>query len=168
MLDIRECKLDELGMLERDMPTGEARVHAAHFETSRTGASSYLVAWEFGTALGCVAILWNGPVGDNAVDRYPGVPEVAHLHVVVEARRRGIGTALITQAETSIRAKGYSTCVIGVDVSDYSTKLLYQRLGYVETPVEDSITYEYVSPGGERRTITEKTVLLVKDRLIEQ
>lgn len=64
--------------------------------------------------------------------RREGVPEINDLNVVERARRRGVGTALIREAESLVAARGHRVIGIGVGLTpDYAAaQRLYPRLGY--------------------------------------
>lgn len=75
--------------------------------------------------LGC---LWLG----NAIDQVQGDrhTHIFLLYVVPEQRRRGLGTALVGQAEAWARARGDRQIGLQVFQSNQPALNLYQRLGY--------------------------------------
>lgn len=155
----------DLAALEHHLPTGRAAVHAAHLACSRCGSSTYLVARADGVPVGTGAVLWGGPVGHDAAEQFPGVPEIAHLQVGAAARGRGAGTALVRFAEDLVRRRGGMRCLLGVEQGNHAAQRLYARLGYRWSGVSDVVTYEHVSPAGERHELTERDLLLVTDLL---
>lgn len=55
-----------------------------------------------------------------------------HLAVDAEYRGRGIGTALVTEAERRLKAKGCLKANLLVHRSNRAARRLYRRLGYTE------------------------------------
>ena len=78
-----------------------------------------------GAAIGVVSV---GPHGD------PGVAWISKLFVARDARRRGVGRALMDAAHAAARARGYR--VVGLRTRDVfgDAVRLYERLGYVRKP----------------------------------
>ena len=78
---------------------------------------------------GYITVLWES---DDPRFRGSGIPEVVDLNVLPEYRRRGIGLALLSQAEAEVSARAD---VIGIRVglhSGYgSAQRLYVSNGYV-------------------------------------
>jgi len=83
-----------------------------------------------GEVVGYVNLLWSS---DYPRFADADVPEINDLNVVVPWRRRGVGTALITAAETVARDAGRPRVGIGVGMTpDYDdARRLYPTLGYV-------------------------------------
>jgi len=75
-----------------------------------------------------VACLWLG----NAVDQVRGdrYSHIFLLHVLPEHRRRGIGSALMHQAEDWARERGDRQIGLQVFQGNQPALTLYQRLGY--------------------------------------
>jgi ribosomal protein S18 acetylase RimI-like enzyme len=55
------------------------------------------------------------------------------MWVAPEARRQGVGAALIGAVEGWARAAGYTSIGLGVTVTNPSAIRLYEACGYVET-----------------------------------
>ena len=122
----------------------EAIAHAfAHFGKTRAQYERYFAEQGRGERVTLVA---TADVGGRVVgyanviwqSAYPhfrreGVPEINDLNVVEEARRRGVGTALIREAESIVAARGHRVIGIGVGLTpDYAAaQRLYPKLGYV-------------------------------------
>lgn len=62
--------------------------------------------------------------------------QVTELFVRPEARRLGIGTALIAEAERLARARGMERLMIGVLAGNDLTEALYRRLGFAPSAIE--------------------------------
>jgi mycothiol synthase len=73
---------------------------------------------------------------------------IALVGTVRAARRRGIGTALMTRALTEARSAGFKQASLGVDVDSLTGALaLYERLGFVtdHTSITQTKTYSSTS-----------------------
>lgn len=162
MLVVRACEEGDVEVLERDLPTGEARVHAAHWHASRSSGSTYLTAWVDGVARGVAVLNWEGPVGSEAAQTFRGVPEITHMQVAAAARGQGVGTRLVETAEAMAKAAGLDRVAIGVSVDNVAARRLYERLGYAPTGIIEVSSYVYVDAAGVRHPITETNTLLIK------
>ncbi len=77
---------------------------------------------------GPVGCLWLGYTVDPARgDRHP---YIFLVHVISEYRRRGLGTALLSQAESWARQQGYQKLGLHVFCDNRAARSLYQRLDY--------------------------------------
>ena len=103
--------------------------YLAYFQESITGKRLVLVAELAGRFAGYVTILWVSAYPPFAADR---IPEIADFNVLIEARRRGIGTALLDAAEARIAARS-DLAGIGVGLTaDYgAAQILYVKRGDV-------------------------------------
>ncbi|MDQ3753198.1 MAG: GNAT family N-acetyltransferase [Acidobacteriota bacterium] len=83
-----------------------------------------------GEVVGYTNILWQSGYEPFVDD---DIPEINDLNVVAEYRNRGIGTALIREAESIAAKAGMSIIGIGVGLTpDYAAaQHLYPKLGYV-------------------------------------
>jgi len=79
----------------------------------------FLVAERDGLILGAVMGAWDGRRG-----------WVYHLAVHPDFRRQGIGTALMSELEKRLRAKGCLKVNLLVHVDNLAARRLYDRLGY--------------------------------------
>lgn len=93
------------------------------------------------------------------------IPEIQDLHVVPDARRRGIGAALIAHCENLIREDGHTQAGISVGLHGAfgAAQRLYVRLGYM--PDGNGITYERqpVSAGDRCAVDDDLCLMMVKD-----
>jgi len=64
-----------------------------------------------------------------------GAGHVLTLDVIPEARRRGVGTALLTALHEEFMRRNVAVSVLEVDTSDSGARCFYERMGYewVET-----------------------------------
>ena len=100
-----------------------------YLRESRISRRQVLIAEVEGHFAGYVTILWES---DYAPFKLGGTPEIADFNVLIEYRRRGVGTMLLDEAERRIAAVA-STAGIGVGLAaDYgAAQILYVRRGYV-------------------------------------
>lgn len=114
----------------------------AHFGKTRAQYERYFAEQARGERVTLVAVAAGGRVVGygNVLWRsaYPhfrreGVPEINDLNVVEGARRRGVATALIREAEAVVASRGLPVIGIGVGLTpDYAAaQSLYPKLGYV-------------------------------------
>ena len=66
-----------------------------------------------------------------------GVPQLYHFQVHPDYRRRGIGTALLREAERILIVRGFTSVLLGVDHGNKDARRLYERLDYV---MDDRLT----------------------------
>ena len=98
--------------------------------------------------LGSCLLHWEGPVNGAVRARLPHVVEVTSLYVHGDTRRRGLGSALMAEAEC--QAKRRTRPAIGVSVGDMNVdaRQLYDRLCYSPSGVRFRSEYEYVDESG--------------------
>ena len=124
---VRSCTDADLADLEAWAPTTKADLsHARWLERQRAGEISYFIAFVDGRIVGSAKVRWFEP-------RQPAhrpVPELFQLSVwPAEMRGRGVGSALIAEAERLARTKGIRSLTLGVDLENQAMRL-YERLGY--------------------------------------
>jgi|SRR5579859_959549 len=100
-----------------------------YYEQTTRGERVVLVAQDEAGLAGYVTIVW---LSDYPPFREAGIPEIVDFNVFIRCRRRGIGTALLDEAERRI---GQRSPVAGIGVGltpDYGpAHILYVRRGYV-------------------------------------
>jgi ribosomal protein S18 acetylase RimI-like enzyme len=80
-----------------------------------------------------IVYLWLEDAEEEEVrTRLPGVPLIMHLKVHESRQRRGIGTALMEEAERIAAKAGKTRIALGVDPDNENAIRLYRRLGYRE------------------------------------
>jgi GNAT superfamily N-acetyltransferase len=101
-----------------------------YFEENRRGLRVTLVAVTGGEIIGYANVLWESGYEPF---RRGDIPEINDLNVIEEHQNRGVGRALIREAERIIAAAGKSVAGIGVgQTPDYAAaQRLYPKLGYV-------------------------------------
>lgn len=121
-----------------------------------------------------IASVSNIPVGDVYVSledadepevrqHLPQVALIQHLEVRSEQRNRGIGTALIAEAEQFLFRHGHLRVSLGVALDNPKAAAWYQRQGYRpwEQPPITTIRAEYL-PDGTVRHSPERCQIYVK------
>jgi ribosomal-protein-alanine N-acetyltransferase len=108
-------------------PEALAALHALAF----TDTPRPWTAAEFGDLLAQRTTLLVTLPGGFALGRVAG-PEAELLTLAVdpEARRRGLGAALIAGFEAAAAARGAEQCLLEVAVTNAAARGLYRRLGY--------------------------------------
>jgi ribosomal protein S18 acetylase RimI-like enzyme len=96
------------------------------------GDCLYAVAWEAGHPVGQALLHWRRPPAVAVGTPLDGLPYLEDLWVLSEARRRGVGTALLRAAEAAVAARGFPGLSLAVSVGNDTARRLYDELGYVE------------------------------------
>ena len=82
------------------------------------GDGLYLVAWDGEEPAGHAHLALTDP------------PELQDVEVVVQYRRRGVGSALTAAAEAEALRRGFDRLRVTVSVGNAAAQALYRRLGY--------------------------------------
>lgn len=109
-----------------EKPTSQ---YQRYFQEQLSGQREVIVAEVDGQFAGYLTIVWNS---DYPPFRQVGIPEIVDFNVLICYQRRGIGTALMDEAERRIalrsRVAGIGVCV----TPDYGpAHILYIRRGYI-------------------------------------
>jgi predicted N-acetyltransferase YhbS len=101
-----------------------------YFEENQTSKRVTLIATVGETVVGYTNVLWQSGYEPFLSD---GIPEINDLNVIIEFRNRGIGRALIREAERVVAEAGKSIIGIGVGLTpDYAAaQHLYPKLSYI-------------------------------------
>ncbi|HVX44480.1 MAG TPA: GNAT family N-acetyltransferase [Mycobacteriales bacterium] len=161
MIVVRRCSSDELVAVETSWPI-PGDVHRAHYAAQRSGTATYLIGWVDAEPLGSGMIQWKGCSGPNARRAYPDAVEINHLQVRPECRGRGVGTAIIQDAEIRAAGRRRTLVALGVEVGNERAVRLYRRLGYEPTGVLDTFAYSWIDSDGISHSENETSELLVK------
>ncbi|MBB4742969.1 GNAT superfamily N-acetyltransferase [Actinoplanes octamycinicus] len=161
-MDIRECVAEDVERLERWRPTGRTRGHAARFARQAAGAGSFLIAWSAEGPLGSCELLWTGPK-EPAVRAAFACPEINGLQVWPPHHQgRGVGTALLAEAERRARHRGLPLIGLGVADDNPRAAALYLRLGYTMTECRYVDHWHYLDDAGARHDEADPCIWLVK------
>jgi len=108
---------------------GRAEQYQRDYEQTTRGERLVLVAEDEAGFAGSVAIDW---VSGYRPFRADGIPEIINFNVLLRCRRRGLGTALMDEAERRV-AQRSPVAGIGVGLTaDYgAAQILYVRRGYI-------------------------------------
>lgn len=157
---IRDCRADDVELLEQAEPTGANQRHARKFGNQESGRSDYLLAFEGQEIVGFCELQWLG--SPEVRDVYPGCPEINGLTVFGPHQGKGIGTALISAAEERARRRGCPR--IGLAVADDNPRAakLYDRLGY-QPGVHYEGSYTHIDEHGTEHRIVEQLTYLLKE-----
>jgi ribosomal protein S18 acetylase RimI-like enzyme len=129
---INLCKEEDLGLLEREMPSpGKSKSHERRFRMQEDDSASYLIAWrkEKEKPIGHILIKWGG-LGRDLPEDLKIIPELNSLVVAKELRGMGVGRTLIKEAEARVKKKGFKNVGLLVSLNNKYAKRLYERLGY--------------------------------------
>lgn len=144
---VRPCQLADVAVLTAVEPPG-ARLAEVFFERQQAGGVVYLVGWLEGMPVGTGVVV----TGER--------PELKNLQVRKEFRGRGVGRAIVAEAEDEVRESGL--LVLGVGLDNPAARRLYERLGYRPTGRISTCTYRFVDETGIERETTETSEDLQK------
>jgi [ribosomal protein S18]-alanine N-acetyltransferase len=149
MTRVRPATLDDIRILmsiEKDSPT------AAHWQESQ-----YRAALTPGAAPERVSlVIEEPPVQGFVVAQVLGDEwEIENVVVAADARRRGLGTELVSSLLEQARARGARSIFLEVRESNAAARRLYtksgfmpagRRKGYYADPPEDALLFRYSFP----------------------
>ncbi|GAB3411337.1 GNAT family N-acetyltransferase [Flindersiella endophytica] len=158
---IRECTAGDLEALERLSPSGLNREHARKLERQLAGEETYLLGWLEARLAGSGAVLWQGCTDPAVRAAFPDCPEIYGLHVEPRLRGRGIGTALVREAEARAERRGFRRVGISVDLDNSRAARLYERLGY-HAAMEYRGAWHYLDDQGAQHVTDEPAIFLLK------
>ena len=155
------CRAEDIAVLDRLLPSYSVDGnHRARFARQEARESTYLIPWLDGRPVGHAEVRWTG----CAAPEVPaGCPEINGLFVRPQAlRSRGIGAALVREAERLARLRGIDVMGLGVGDGNPRAAALYARLGYRPT-----VTYvdrhAHLDAEGVRHEHADPCVFLVKE-----
>jgi GNAT superfamily N-acetyltransferase len=157
---ITDCRPEDLGLLEAAIPAISPHGHTRRYERQLAGQGTFLIAWLDTTPVGHAEIRWDG---NDVGDPFPDCPQLGGLEVWPDQfRSRGIGTALVGEAEHRARQRRLEQ--LGVAIADRNRRAaaLCFRLGFRETGCRFFDHYE-VRDGAGSRWVSEPCGFLVKD-----
>lgn len=160
---IRACVPADIALLERADPTGSNGWHKQRLDRQLAGTATYLVAFDdSGVPVGNGEVRWTGCVNVDVRTAYPDCPEINGLHVYPSRRGRGIGSALIRDAEARANHRGRTMIGLGVGDDNPRAAALYARLGYRAT-IRYVDAWSYVDDDGGQHSVEDPCTFLVKD-----
>ncbi|WP_154796034.1 GNAT family N-acetyltransferase [Occultella kanbiaonis] len=160
-VSISDSSPEDVAALEAALPAG--RAHESHHARAEAGLIDHLVARTAdGRPVGTAVIHWDGYHGGDVADRLGPIPEIATVHVAERTRSRGVGTALIAEAERRIAGRGHPRACLGVGLDNLRAQALYERLGYTDTGLLSTVTYTWTDAAGTDHTATETDRAMVK------
>jgi len=146
------------------LPGAPYRTHLDDLDWQRTGAVTVVIAWHDSVPVGSGLIHWPGPRDPSIATLLPMCPEIFRLEIVESHRSTGVGTALIRELDTLVRARRLPRVGLGVGIANQRARVLYERLGY--RPVDGA---EYIDRSeipdsdGQRYTVEEPCIFMVRD-----
>jgi GNAT superfamily N-acetyltransferase len=125
---IRQAAKTDLPLLVHAL--GQERFFKDRLRQRRREHGVLLVAWREQEPVGSV-YLWLAPAEERALRReLPDVPILNRLQVTTAHRGKGIGTAMIAEAERLLRERGHKRVALGVSPANRRARRLYERLGF--------------------------------------
>ncbi|WP_345630643.1 GNAT family N-acetyltransferase [Rugosimonospora acidiphila] len=161
-LIVRQCREQDVAVLEHHVPTGRNRYHEARFHRQGEGFSTFLIAYLDDAPVGSGEVLWQGAKEPDVRDRFPDCPEINGLAVVAARQSQGIGTAIIAAAEQRALQRGQHRIGLGVDEHNERAAALYRRLGYRDTGCHYLDHYRYVDNHGAPHEVADPCRFLIK------
>lgn len=93
----------------------------------------------------CVMMTYGSPIGCIAfIDENGKTAKLRHIFVVKEQRGHGLSKMLVENIEKQIREKGYEKIVLNTHASLERSKLLYERMGYVQLNKDEENASEII------------------------
>lgn len=159
---IRPATPDDLSALVMLDQSNEAGYFERCFQEQAEGKREILVAIMGGRIAGYVFL--NGNPRYQPFRRL-GIPEIQDLFVRPDARRQGIGEALVRECEARARAKGCTQMgiAVGLHTGFGAAQRIYVRLGYVPDGAGAMYDRDAVRVGEMRPIDDELTLMMVKD-----
>lgn len=131
--DVRRLRSEELEALQAWMPAWNSTEYAKRFAAQGRGELVQIVAWNDERPVGKAMVLFPGYEEYSTSAEREGCGEIRDVGVVEDARRRGVGTALIYELERAVRAHEMRVIGMMVDIGRDAGpgELLYEKLGYL-------------------------------------
>jgi GNAT superfamily N-acetyltransferase len=100
-----------------------------YWQEQQSGQRIMLIAWCDKEIAGYVNVLWQAQYRGF---QEAGIPEINDLVVVAGYRERGVGTALMEEAEQLVLQQGHATVGLGCGDTSYyrAAQRLYAKRGY--------------------------------------
>lgn len=156
---VRECRAADLPALDSVFPLGDA--HRRRLAGQAAGRWLYLIGFAPGVAGHCL-VHWDGPTTASVRAVLPDCVEVNHLYVLEQARGRGVGSALLAEAELSAVVRRRTTIGLGVGDDNLDSRRLYTSLGYAPSGARYAVDYDYLDEAGRVVAAHEAGDFLIK------
>jgi GNAT superfamily N-acetyltransferase len=109
------------------------------------GERDVVVAWSGERSVGYLTIAWTSPYQPFAV---AGIPEVVDFNVAARQRNRGMGHALMDEAERRIRIRAeFAGIGVGLTAGYGAAQRMYVKRGYLPDGRGIVVDGEPVAPG---------------------
>lgn len=164
-LVIRQCKKEDLPLLEKYIPT--ARYHINRFESQEKGDCLYLIAWVEGVPVGHLNLKLKGTDEEYVRNSLGVFPEFNAIGTYPpEMRSKGVGRALIEKAEKVCKELGFKEIGLAVDTENTRAELLYRRMGFNDSGVGefDSVWWDTKEDGAQEKNVDHCIYLVKKIR----
>ena len=168
---IRSITSDEVDVLQRFMPSSarfdeygrRTHSHAMRHALQVDGTGDYVVAWRDREPVAHLLLRWTGPTDAFLRDRGVLDPYIEGLAVRPDMQSKGIGTAMIGEAERRACERGMTRVTLAVGVENTGARRLYERLGYVASGLDAfEATWTTVDAAGRERMERETVTCMVK------
>jgi ribosomal protein S18 acetylase RimI-like enzyme len=135
------------------------RVYEQAFEDARNGRRLILLAELEGQVVGQVIVQLG--TSHPAISAGETTGYLHALRVRPGHRNRGVGSALLEEAENRLRGLGYRQAAIAAAKENSRARKLYERLGF-RAIAEDPGEWSYVDDQGRLQSISEPADLFLK------
>lgn len=156
---VRQCEEADLPALDAVFPLGNT--HRQRLAGQAAGRWLYLVGFAPDVVGHCL-VHWNGPTIPSVRAVLPDCVEINHLYVLEPARGRGLGSAMLAEAELSAVARRRTTIGLGVGDDNPSARKLYTSLGYAPSGARYAVDYEHPDEAGRLVPAHEAGDFLIK------
>ncbi len=137
--EIRVADLDDIRSLRRALGAEHFDFFHGRHHLQEQDLGEILVAFTAHGPVGAVFVSWDVADEPEVRRHLAGVPMIFHLHVAPRHRHRGVGRRLLRHAEETLRKRGHSRVLLGVDKSNDVARELYLWLGY-QRPAEPELS----------------------------
>jgi ribosomal protein S18 acetylase RimI-like enzyme len=128
------------------------------------GHMEYPIAIIDDRIVGYLLLKWNCPEDPFLKRKLPPCAEIEDFSVDPEFRGRGIGTALLTYAETEAKEHGETRLGLAVGIENDRAVRFYERHGFVHMPDTDHrVSWFEPNDDGTSRIASEECVYMMKD-----
>jgi GNAT superfamily N-acetyltransferase len=130
---VRRLAANDLEAFARDLPVWNSAEYAKRLAAQERGELVLVVAWENGRAVGKAMVLFPEHEEYSESARRERCAEIRDVEVIEEARRRGIGSAMIRLLEDAARERRMPRIGMSVAIGQDAgpAELVYGKLGYV-------------------------------------